>query len=100
MQTSKEDTKLNKEQENIDDDEEEDIAFFRQHHSKKLKRISCSSSPEPFEQQQQRQQKKGRKKSISNPNKTDKAGRTKLFYATSQGHLSRVKELVENGANR
>ena len=102
MQTSKEDTKLNKEQENIDDDEEEDIAFFRQHHSRKLKRISCSSSPEPFEQQQQqqqRQQKKGRKKSISNPNKTDKAGRTKLFYATSQGHLSRVKELVENGAN-
>ncbi|PHZ12614.1 ankyrin, partial [Rhizopus microsporus ATCC 52813] len=32
-------------------------------------------------------------------NKTDKAGRTKLFYATSQGHLNRVKELVENGAN-
>ncbi|KAI8139434.1 ankyrin repeat-containing domain protein [Fennellomyces sp. T-0311] len=33
------------------------------------------------------------------PNKPDKAGRTKLFVFTGSGHLDKVKELVERGAN-
>ncbi|KAG0766809.1 hypothetical protein G6F57_007806 [Rhizopus arrhizus] len=33
------------------------------------------------------------------PNKIDKAGRTKIFYFTSSGSLEKVKELVERGAD-
>ncbi|KAI9263770.1 ankyrin repeat-containing domain protein [Sporodiniella umbellata] len=33
------------------------------------------------------------------PNKIDKAGRTKVFYFTSSGNLEKVQELVERGAN-
>ncbi|CEP14920.1 hypothetical protein [Parasitella parasitica] len=33
------------------------------------------------------------------PNKTDKAGRTKIFSFTSSGSLDKVKDLVERGAN-
>ncbi|KAI9254280.1 ankyrin repeat-containing domain protein, partial [Sporodiniella umbellata] len=33
-----------------------------------------------------------------NPNKRDKAGRTKLFYFTSQGNLDKVQEWVQDGA--
>lgn len=37
--------------------------------------------------------------SLSDPNRTDKAGRTKLFAYTSSGHLDKVKELVQQGAD-
>ncbi|KAG1057190.1 hypothetical protein G6F43_000969 [Rhizopus delemar] len=105
MQTTKKDLKLsltNKEEgrqeEEEEEEEEEETVFYKKlsNDSKRTRRITCSSSPEP---QQQQQLKKGRKRTILNPNKTDKAGRTKLFYATSQGHLDKVKELIENGAN-
>lgn len=33
------------------------------------------------------------------PNKTDKAGRTKIFSSTSSGSLEKVKDLVERGAD-
>ncbi|KAG2197098.1 hypothetical protein INT46_008699 [Mucor plumbeus] len=33
------------------------------------------------------------------PNKTDKAGRTKIFSSTSSGNLEKVKDLVERGAD-
>ncbi|CEI99304.1 hypothetical protein RMCBS344292_13395 [Rhizopus microsporus] len=42
--------------------------------------------------------KKGRS-TFQDPNKIDKAGRTKIFYYTSSGSLDKVKELVERGAN-
>ncbi|RCH97533.1 hypothetical protein CU098_009340 [Rhizopus stolonifer] len=34
-----------------------------------------------------------------NPNKADKAGRTKIFAFTSSGHLDKVKELIKRGAD-
>ncbi|GAA5815946.1 hypothetical protein MFLAVUS_009465 [Mucor flavus] len=43
---------------------------------------------------------KGRKRTTcQDPNKTDKAGRTKIFSSTSSGSLQKVKELIERGAN-
>jgi ankyrin repeat protein len=48
------------------------------------------------EQQDKQTKKKGAK---INPNRTDKAGRTKIFYATTSGHVERVQQLVESGAN-
>ncbi|KAG1458553.1 hypothetical protein G6F56_006373 [Rhizopus delemar] len=95
MQTSKEDMKLlSTHEEEEDDDDEEEPVFFRKSgaESKRSRRLTfSSSSPEP-------QPRRGRKRTILKPNKTDKAGRTKLFHFTSQGHLDKVKELVENGA--
>ncbi|KAI7900482.1 ankyrin repeat-containing domain protein [Cokeromyces recurvatus] len=41
---------------------------------------------------------KGRS-SYQDPNKTDKAGRTKIFPAASSGNLDKVKELIERGAD-
>ncbi|GAA5803111.1 hypothetical protein HPULCUR_008586 [Helicostylum pulchrum] len=43
--------------------------------------------------------KKGRKKSTVDPNRKDKLGRTRLFSATTAGHLDKVKELIGQGAN-
>lgn len=37
--------------------------------------------------------------SCQDPNKTDKAGRTKIFSSTSSGSLQKVKELIERGAD-
>ncbi|CAO3639349.1 unnamed protein product [Mucor hiemalis] len=37
--------------------------------------------------------------SVQDPNKTDKAGRTKIFSSTSSGSLDKVKELIERGAD-
>lgn len=37
--------------------------------------------------------------SVQDPNKTDKAGRTKIFSSTSAGSLDKVKELIERGAD-
>ncbi|KAI7899596.1 ankyrin repeat-containing domain protein [Cokeromyces recurvatus] len=75
-----------------EDDEEENISYESQ--KKKRNRImTSSSSPEPTIV------KKGRKKACQNPNKKDKAGRTKLFSATTAGHLDKVKELIECGAD-
>ncbi|KAG0170824.1 hypothetical protein DFQ28_001633 [Apophysomyces sp. BC1034] len=50
------------------------------------------------ERTHQRRRSKGRT-ACQDPNRTDKAGRTKLFLCTSSGHLDKVKELVARGAN-
>ncbi|KAI8086071.1 ankyrin repeat-containing domain protein [Halteromyces radiatus] len=42
---------------------------------------------------------KPRPSSLTDPNRTDKAGRTKLFAYTGSGHFDKVKELVSQGAN-
>ncbi|KAI8333604.1 ankyrin repeat-containing domain protein [Chlamydoabsidia padenii] len=42
---------------------------------------------------------KSRPSLLTDPNRTDKAGRTKLFAYTSSGHLDKVKELVKQGAD-
>ncbi|CAO3591096.1 unnamed protein product [Absidia cylindrospora] len=42
---------------------------------------------------------KSRPSSLTDPNRADKAGRTKLFTFTSSGHLDKIKELVAQGAN-
>ncbi|KAI8997829.1 ankyrin repeat-containing domain protein [Pilobolus umbonatus] len=81
----------------VDDNNEEDeeIIVFS-HHKKNKRRIvsSASSSPEPALSLRT----KGRKKASHNPNRKDKAGRTKLFYATTAGHIDKVRELISQGA--
>ncbi|RCH89275.1 hypothetical protein CU098_007406, partial [Rhizopus stolonifer] len=77
-----------------DDDDDEEQDYYKQLQQKKRRNrvMTQSSSPEP-------QSKKGRKKSLLNPNRKDKAGRTKLFSATTAGHLDKVKELIKVGAD-
>ncbi|KAI8384032.1 ankyrin repeat-containing domain protein [Blakeslea trispora] len=83
----------------LDNDEEEDNSDqeyykFQAKKKRRLRAMTQSSSPEP-----QPSSKKGRKKAFLNPNRKDKAGRTKLFFATTAGHLDKVKELIELGAD-
>lgn len=78
---------------NDDDDEEDD---YKPTNKKRYNRlIMHSSSPEPTVVSKP----KGRKKAKLNPNRTDKAGRTKLFSATTAGHLDKIIELIESGAD-
>lgn len=51
--------------------------------------------------QQPKEQQKERKRNTlqQDPNKVDKAGRTKIFSCTSSGNLEKVQELIERGAN-
>ncbi|KAI8334078.1 ankyrin repeat-containing domain protein [Choanephora cucurbitarum] len=86
---------LDNEEEEDDDNMDQD--YYRIQLKKKKRRLRAmtqSSSPEP-----QPSLKKGRKKALLNPNRKDKAGRTKLFFATTAGHLDKVKELIELGAD-
>lgn len=70
-----------------------EIANIDKEEDEKRSKIMSTPSPEP------QQIKKGRKKAFLNPNKKDKAGRTKLFSATTAGHLDKVKELIQSGAD-
>jgi ankyrin repeat protein len=88
------------------DDDDEDEEDYKPPPNKKKRRsrlITHSSSPEPSKPTTtlppQQPQPKGRKKAKHNPNRTDKAGRTKLFSATTAGHLDKVIELIESGAD-
>ncbi|KAF7722110.1 hypothetical protein EC973_003690 [Apophysomyces ossiformis] len=67
-----------------------------------LKRPCVPSETSPRdcapEKSHQRRRSKGRT-ACQDPNRTDKAGRTKLFLCTSSGHLDKVKDLVARGAN-
>lgn len=77
---------------NTDEEDEEDMVNYKPQKKKRSRLLAHSSSPEPAV-------KKSLKKAYQNPNRKDKAGRTKIFFATTAGHLDKVKELVNCGAD-
>lgn len=76
-------------EETNDDEEEEEEVNYKP--SQKKQQEQRSLTPE--------QAKKGRKKSNGDPNRRDKIGRTRLFAAARAGHLDKIKEWIEQGAN-
>ncbi|KAG2205093.1 hypothetical protein INT47_002187 [Mucor saturninus] len=70
-----------------DDEEEEEVSYKASQKNQQDR----SNTPE--------QAKKGRKKSNGDPNRRDKIGRTRLFAAARAGHLDKIKEWIEQGAN-
>ncbi|KAL9559567.1 hypothetical protein MBANPS3_000352 [Mucor bainieri] len=79
---------------NTDDEDDEDMVNYKPQKKKRSRLLThSSSSPEPAAV------KKSSKKAYQNPNRKDKAGRTKIFSATTAGHLDKVKELVDCGAD-
>ncbi|KAK4515582.1 uncharacterized protein ATC70_010533 [Mucor velutinosus] len=77
---------------NTDEEDDEDMVNYKPQKKKRSRLLTHSSSPEPAV-------KKGLRKAYQNPNRKDKAGRTKIFSATTAGHLDKVKELVDCGAD-
>ncbi|CEP17993.1 hypothetical protein [Parasitella parasitica] len=75
-----------------EEDDEEDKINYKPQKKKRSRLLTNSSSPEPT-------LRKNSRKAYQNPNRKDKAGRTKIFYATTAGHLDKVKELVDCGAD-
>lgn len=79
-----------------DDDEEEEeesINYKKRPQQKKRSRYrSTTSTPEPTSTTTST-------KKTRDPNRKDKIGRTKIFQATTAGHLDKVMELVEQGAD-
>ncbi|KAL0139532.1 ankyrin repeat-containing domain protein [Mucor lusitanicus] len=78
---------------NTDEEDDDDMVNYKPQKKKRSRLLTHSSSPEPAAV------KKSLKKAYQNPNRKDKAGRTKIFSATTAGHLDKVKELVDCGAD-
>ncbi|CAO0802582.1 unnamed protein product [Mucor circinelloides] len=87
-----EDNKIDSTHANTDEEDDEDMVNYKPQKKKRSRLLTHSSSPEPT-------MKKNPKKAYQNPNRKDKAGRTKIFSATTAGHLDKVKELVNCGAD-
>lgn len=88
------DTKhLYKTHDDEEEEEEESVNYNKRPQKKRFRCRSTTATPEPTSATT------ASFKKTRDPNRKDKIGRTKIFQATTAGHLDKVIELVEQGAN-